>query len=670
MLPSTPSPSLSPTSHEHVETPVLISGAGPVGLFAAILLTKLNIPCRLIERQLVICPLSKALVIQARTMELFALSGILGPFLERGRHLSDFHAYNGAKHMAVLPALANNESHYGFGLFLTQLWTVDIMNKELEELGMKVDRGWELMDTKVVEQGNTSWVETTIRRAIVGTNVRQTESKVLGVVDTDPEEEGKKYETQVVKSNYLIAADGGKSVVRHKLNIAFPGRTLDRHILIYDGHVESDIPLNHITLTPEEHAALKPEDLTLEKFEALAAACVAPAKFKCLDSSWLTYYRVNERQAEHFSYKNRIFLAGDAAHVHSPAGGQGMNLGLQDSLNLAWKMALVLQGLAPEKVLETYEIERKPVAEAIIKLSSIMLENIMAQDIFRRTFRRVLFTVAPYVVPYIDTNINPVTMLAIHYHENAINQCSKSQLSIGKDYQVGHRARDGDLRVVEKHDMGQAAVEGTVVRLHELLPGPGIFHVIVFASDMLLRTPAGGSSSLQVIKGVETTNATELAKEIDAHLTAWRSKWAYKPGPTTTVFGGETAEELTQATTTAATKTSATASLAAIPHQVRAKEMFMVHVVASDLGTAPEKEPSATAIVPDNEALEGNKAGEGKLYLDHLGVVHQKYGVEAKRGPGTIVVLRPDSYIGYRVMGVNKAAWTEVNQYFESILIK
>ncbi|KAG0299310.1 hypothetical protein BGZ98_010152, partial [Dissophora globulifera] len=459
-------------SSSSTDIPVLISGAGPAGLFAAILLTKLNIPCRLIERHLQISPLSKALVIHARTLEIFAFSGILEKFLERGQQLSDIHAYMGSKPAVVLPALKTTESHFNFGLFLEQLRTTAILTEELEALGVEVDRGWELMDTKVIEDtaaDGKTWVETTIRRARVGTNVRQTESKVLGVVEADPEEEGKKYETQVVRSEYLIATDGGKSAVRHSLNIGFPGRTLDRSMIIFDGHVESDVPFDNITivngvsnhnmaifplhdgqirillddgyLSPEEYAALCPEDLTVEKFEKLAAACVAPAKFKCLDCSWLTYYRVNERQAEHFAYKDRIFLAGDASHVHSPAGGQGMNTGLQDSFNLTWKMALVLHGIAPEAILKTYEVERKPVADDIIKLSARALDIGIGQGLLQRTFRKIAFTIAPYILPYIPAGAtNPMTMLNIRYHENDINRHSKSQACVNDDYQVGHRA--------------------------------------------------------------------------------------------------------------------------------------------------------------------------------------------------------------------------------------
>ncbi|KAF9989561.1 hypothetical protein BGZ75_005877 [Mortierella antarctica] len=711
MLISTTVPSTS--THTQVEVPVLISGAGPAGLYAAILLTKLNIPCRLIERHLEISPLSKALVIHSRTMEILGMSGVSHRFLEQGRKMTSFSAYSGAKLVSVLEALNTTESHYNFGLFLEQRYTAAILAQELEEMGGKVDRGWELMDTKVVEEVATlddgtiksqKWVETTIRRAIVGDNTRQTESKVLGVVDLDAEEEGKRYETQVVRSQYLLATDGGKSVVRHKLNIGFPGRTVDNDIIICDAQVEADIPTDRITvvsgvnnrtmalfplqdgqiriildngvLTPEEHAAIKHEDLTLDKFESLAAACVAPAKFKCLSTSWLTHYRVNEREAENFSYKNRIFLGGDAAHVHSPAGGQGMNMGLQDSYNLTWKLALVMHGLAPESLLDTYELERQPVAAAIIKMSSRMLQMGLAQDWFRRTFRNVAVVLAPYIIPYLATSTNPVTMLTIRYHDNAINQRSKSQTSIGEEYQVGQRARDGNLRVIRKQDLGLAAKEGASVRLHELTVGPGIFHVLVFTSDMLpLATTSSKSTPAAKIKGVESTDADQLAKDIGEHLGAWRSRWAYK---STDQMAGNGASE-DSADPNMLSKNSSTSSdnsLSAIPHAVRANHLFMVHVLASDLSAPHNNESAAgasdnttTTSSSTTDVLSENQPGEGKIYLDHLGVVHEKYGVAAKHGPGAIIVVRPDAHIGYRVLGASASAWKEIDQYLETILV-
>jgi 2-polyprenyl-6-methoxyphenol hydroxylase-like FAD-dependent oxidoreductase len=233
-----------------LNVPVLISDVGPTGLFAAILLTKLGHPCRIIEHHLDILPLSNALVIHARTMEMFAMTGILDSFTSQGAHLSDIHAYLGGKLTSVLPALRGAESEYSYVLFLEQLRTTAILAEELEKIGGHVDRGWELLDTKVVTDPETGkeHVETVIRRALVGNNIRTTESTILGVVEEDRDEEGKEYEVQMVRSQCLIATDGGKSVVRHKLNIGFPGKTLDNNIILVDCLVDSPIPLKNITM--------------------------------------------------------------------------------------------------------------------------------------------------------------------------------------------------------------------------------------------------------------------------------------------------------------------------------------------------------------------------------------------------------------------------------------
>ncbi|KAI9241759.1 MAG: FAD-binding monooxygenase [Podila humilis] len=427
------------SSHSPLNVPVLISGAGPTGLFAAILLTKLGHPCRIIERHFEISPLSKALVIHARTMEMFAFSGIIDSFISQGVHLTDLHVYIGGKLTSVIPTLRSTESEYTYGLFLEQLRTTAILTEELEKLGGHVDRGWELLDTKVVQDPETGkeHVETVIRRAIVGTNTRATESTILGVVEEDRDEEGKEYEVQTVRSQYLIATDGGKSVVRHKVDIGFPGKTLDNNIILIDCLVDSPISLKSITivaagdnhramavfpvrgdviriildsgvLTPEEHAKLDSKELTLEMCQKLVDECASPTQFRLHDPTWVTYYRVNERLAERFSFKNRIFLAGDAAHVHSPVGGQGMNTGLQDSYNLTWKLGLVLDGLAPESILETYDVERKPVAADIINLSSRGLDFGLAQDYWKKILRRVALTIAPYILPFINSVTPPI----------------------------------------------------------------------------------------------------------------------------------------------------------------------------------------------------------------------------------------------------------------------
>jgi len=233
------------------EVPVLISGAGPVGTMAAILLTRLGIPVRLIERDMVVSPLSKAFSLHARTLEILEQSGILEQFLVQGRPISHFNVYFNNVH-SVFPGLVNSISQYNYALFLEQRKTTAILNSEFEKLGsgMKVDRGWELMDTKVVvdpKDGRQEYVETTIRRALDGTNARNTESKVLGTVEMEADQVGKQYETEVVRSQYLIAADGGKSAVRHKVQIPFVGKTLENTVILYEGQIDTDFKLSDIT---------------------------------------------------------------------------------------------------------------------------------------------------------------------------------------------------------------------------------------------------------------------------------------------------------------------------------------------------------------------------------------------------------------------------------------
>lgn len=189
--------------------------------------------------------------------------------------------------------------------------------------------------------------------------------------------------------------------------------------------------------------------------------------------------------------------------------------------------------------------------------------------------------------------------MKIRYHENNINKRHAHQPPPTDEFDVGVRARDGDLVLVS------STPTTAPFRLHELLTGPGIFHVLVFTSDMLTK-----STSCKTIKGVATTDSAALFADIHECLQRWTAKWPMHPG----------------------TK--------------HAGSMFQIHVVSA---TRP-------------------LASEDKVYHDVTGCAHQKYGVPGKSGSGGIVVLRPDSYIGYRVQGASKAAWTDVDGYFRSIL--
>jgi hypothetical protein len=185
---------------------------------------------------------------------------------------------------------------------------------------------------------------------------------------------------------------------------------------------------------------------------------------------------------------------------------------------------------------------------------------------------------------------------------------------------------------------GGLTEDGTKLRLHELTVGPGIFHVLVFAANMLQQT------KVSTVKGVDTTSSKDLAENVHKHLQDWRSKWAYK----------------------SLSKFSATESAPL----AGSNKVFMIHVIASDLTVPKNASPVAGAAEGGNagiDALADSQAGDGKLYLDQQGAVHQKYGV-AKHGAGALIVVRPDGHLGYRVKGAGNPAWEDVDGYFRSIL--
>ncbi|KAG0380661.1 hypothetical protein BGX24_006377 [Mortierella sp. AD032] len=650
--------------HQHQqivsEIPVLISGGGPVGTMAAIILTRLGVPCRLIERDMVVSPLSKAFSLHARTLEIFEQTGIIDQFLVQGHPISHFDIYFNNVH-SVFPGLVNSISHFNYALFLEQRKTTAILNDELEKSGLRVDRGWELMDTKFIkdDKDGKEYVETTIRKALDGTNVRTTESTVLGTVELEAEQAGKQYETEVVRSQYLIAADGGKSVVRHKVGIPFEGRTLENNVILFEGHIDTDFRLSDLTVIngsnnktmnvfPLSNGQVRvmidatreldpTQELTLEAFTKLVQAAAYPTRFEIKTQSWLTYYKVNERQAASYSYKNRIFLAGDAAHVHSPAGGQGMNLGLQDAHNLTWKMALVIHGLADPTILETYEQERGPVAKAVIKMSANMFAMGFSNSLAYRAIRKTVTTFISLFAGLIAVPAGTVSMLANRYDTNSLNQTHKTQPLPKEAFQVGQRAHDGPLHRI----LSGGKKSETETRLHQLLYGPGNFHILVFTSDLLSMTSASKGKDKS---GIPITNETELHENVEKYLSQWRSKWTY---------GTTNAKQLGGKNATATTT----------------KPIFHIHLIAA----LPERLSATDFQDPSKihaDSFANKEIGEGALFLDdEASVVHERYGImPVKAGAGAVVVVRPDSHLGYRVLGAGPAAWHDVDQYLHSIL--
>ncbi|EID4616034.1 MFS transporter [Salmonella enterica] len=351
----------------YTTTDVLICGAGVTGLTLAIELARHGVSFRLIEKRTTPFIGSRGKGIQPRTQEIFEDLGILNkvvaagglyPRLRTYRHDGSYVDSDIAHHTKPTHA-----EPYHLPLMVPQNVTETIMREQLKAWGHRVEFGCELR------------------------HFAQTPRTVTAYVAGPAGEE-------VIIAHYLIGADGGGSFVRKKLGVSFPGRTLGIHALVADAslsglnrdvwhHFNDGDMTRMITICPlagtqlfQIQALLAPDDSQNFSADALTAFLterIGRTDVRIHSIPWVSKYQMNARIAEHYRV-GKVFLAGDAAHVHPPTGGQGLNTSIQDAYNLGWKMAASLRG-AGEELLDSYEQERRPVAESLLHLSTRLLDS-------------------------------------------------------------------------------------------------------------------------------------------------------------------------------------------------------------------------------------------------------------------------------------------------------
>ncbi|WP_344885498.1 FAD-dependent monooxygenase [Allokutzneria multivorans] len=327
---------------------VVVVGAGPVGLWLAAELRRTGVEVTVLERLTEPVPHAKSLTMHPRTLELLAMRGLADRWLAEGKQLP-------TTHFALLDnrvSYAELDTKYRFVLFLPQPRTEALLAEHASDLGVEVLRG----------------------RAVTG--VRSFGDSVLVETETG----------ETFQSRWVVGCDGPSSTVRKAAGIEFLGSPSTLSVPL--GDVRLAEPPESVSLTvngdngalflvslgdgryrvsPTDHSMLhvpKDEPLTLEELKESTRRVVG-TDFGMHDPSYLARFGNATLQAAR--YRNgRILLAGDAAHIHMPLGGQGLNLGMQDATNLAWKLAAVIQGWAPEDLLDTYETERHPVGARVL----------------------------------------------------------------------------------------------------------------------------------------------------------------------------------------------------------------------------------------------------------------------------------------------------------------
>jgi 2-polyprenyl-6-methoxyphenol hydroxylase-like FAD-dependent oxidoreductase len=337
---------------------ILIAGAGPTGLTLAIALRRYGVPVRIVDRAPAPANFSKALAVWSASLEALQGMEVVDRFLAEGKRLRALTIGDGPRELAVMKVGHGIDSPYPFPLLLPQSRTEAILSERLAALGVEIERGAELAGLAQDEEGVTAMLR-----------------------------HGEDGRMEEVRSRYLVGCDGARSFVRQALGIAFEGYTEPQTFLLGDVIIEGGA-LDHqsiylwwheggtVALFPFEAStwrvfALRESDAG-DKPPALAELQDlmdrhGPGGLRLADPRWLSAFRINERLAARYR-DGRCFIAGDAAHIHSPAGGQGMNTGIQDAVNLGWKLAFALQGAGErELLLDSYEAERRPIAREVIK---------------------------------------------------------------------------------------------------------------------------------------------------------------------------------------------------------------------------------------------------------------------------------------------------------------
>lgn len=376
-LPGRPSP---PTAD------VLIVGAGPSGLTAAVLLAMHDVSFRIVDRKATFSENSRAVGIQARSLEVFEQMGIVEAFLARGRKAAGVDIHTEARVRRVdLFGDDTAETLYPFVLLLEQSETERILGERLRSLGHRV--AWETEAVGVEDRGRDR-VEVTIRTA-----------------------EGRR---ETISTRWLVAADGASSFVRDEVGMPFTGGTYEQRFTVADvtsprGRLASDrvnlnfndtgfvllLPLgepgvHRLASTFPPEAAEADRDPDFDEVRRHVDRVFPGGLALGEEHEWFSTFRIHSRSVDRFR-RGRVFFVGDAAHVHSPVGAQGMNTGVQDAHNLAWKLALVCRKILPEESLETYHRERRPVAETLLKTTDRIFRMIDRQGVLARTFRVTLF---------------------------------------------------------------------------------------------------------------------------------------------------------------------------------------------------------------------------------------------------------------------------------------
>ncbi|WP_347905525.1 FAD-dependent monooxygenase [Pseudomonas purpurea] len=395
---------------------VLIVGAGPTGLVLALWLSKFGVKVRIVDKTAAPGTTSRALAVQARTLELYRQLDLSQTVVQNGHKVPAVNLWVKGAPAARLSfeQIGKGLTPYSFLEIFPQDQHEQLLIERLEQFGVAVERTTEL--TLFYEHDNG-----------ITAHLRNAQGR-----------------DETCKASYLAGCDGARSIVRKTLRLDFPGGTYQQVFYVADvnasgpainGELHADLDeadfLAVFPLAGEGHARLigtvrdeRTEHLESLQFEDVSRRAIDHLKVQVHQVNWFSTYRVHHRVAEHFR-RGRVFVLGDAAHVHSPAGGQGMNTGIGDAINLAWKLAAVLAGKASDDLLDTYEAERIGFARRLVATTDRVFSFVTAEgqmaDLLRTRLAPLLIPKIAALEPAREFLFRTVSQITLNYRGSALS---------------------------------------------------------------------------------------------------------------------------------------------------------------------------------------------------------------------------------------------------------
>ena len=440
--------------------PVLVVGAGPTGLTVANELARHGVAVRIIDREPAPPITSRALVVQPRSLEIFDDMGVIDEAIAAGNPATALTITFKRKkvRMDIAGLLTGRRNHTAYPALrtLSQHDTERMLTELLARRGVEIERGRALTD--LTQDGNT--VTASLR--------------------------GENESIETVRCRWVIGCDGAHSAVRKATGIPFAGSTYRDEFIMADAELDWELPHGELYGFPSpagifaafsmpggnryrifgnvppgpEGPSAECSEPTHEEFQAMLDERV-PFPAKVVKEYWVTRYRVHSRSVPRY-HEGHIFLVGDAAHVHSPAGAQGMNTGIGDAYNLAWKLALVERGIAEESLLDSYQDERHPVGVQLLKTTDRLFSVVAGQNPLSRIARgRVAPVLATRLLTRLSVRrwfVGTLAQLRLHYPDSPLNAEDGSGW---RDAPApGDRAPEADVHI-----------DGKQGRLHEVFRG-------------------------------------------------------------------------------------------------------------------------------------------------------------------------------------------------------